>query len=69
MLMKASEISVGRRYFAKISGTVVTIRVLQVDEMVQPWTGRRVTKYRCLNERTNRVVLLSLMRLRGRAPA
>jgi hypothetical protein len=66
--MKANQIEVGGRYFAKISGNIVTIRVLQVDEMVQPWSGRQVTKYRCLNERTNRVVLLSLMRLRGVAP-
>jgi hypothetical protein len=66
--MKASEISVGARCLAKIGGTVVPVRVLQVEETTHPWTGRRVTKYRCLNERTNRVVLLSLMRLRGVAP-
>jgi hypothetical protein len=66
--MRASQISVGARCLAKISGTVVTVRVLQVEETIQPWSGRRVTKYRCLNERTNRIVLLSLMRLRGVAP-
>src|SRR5262249_18087797 len=63
--MKAAEIDVGGRYYAKISGRVVVVRVLRIVETSHAWSGRRTTKYQVLNEATGRVLSLSLMRFRG----
>ena len=66
--MKANEITVGGRYLAKISARVVVVRVLRIVETSHAWSGRRTTKYQCLNEATNRVLSLPLMRFRAAVP-
>jgi hypothetical protein len=63
--MKGNQIQVNGRYYAKVSGRVVVVKVLHIMETFHAWSGRRTTKYEVLNEATNRVLTLSVMRLRG----
>jgi hypothetical protein len=63
--MKANEVVVGGRYLAKISARVVVVRVLRIGDTSHAWSGRRTTRYECLNEATGRTLSLSLMRFRG----
>lgn len=51
--MTKSEIKVGGRYVAKVSGNMTTVRVDAIDER-SDWKGRTTTIYRVTNLKTGR---------------
>ncbi|MGE4105516.1 MAG: hypothetical protein AB7E74_26420 [Pirellulales bacterium] len=67
--MKRQDVHVGGRYLAKISGRLVTVRVLAIREIPPPPWGKDGDRWRtridCVNEATNRqITLASPQRLR-----
>lgn len=56
--MKISEVQVGGRYIAKVSGELTTVRVLGIREIPPPWHGSNSDRWRkridVINERTGR---------------
>ena len=72
--MKLSEIEVGGRYTAKVSGVVVVVRVVEIKEIPPPaWTPSWDARWRkiihAVNEATGRkITLRSPQRLRAKAP-
>ena len=55
--MKISEVEVGGRYAAKVSGNLTTVRVLAIREVPPAWHlpgGRWRTSIDVVNERTGR---------------
>jgi hypothetical protein len=68
--MKISEIAVGGRYVAKVSGTLTTVRVLDIREVPPSFGGTRwERRIDVVNERTGRkTIFASAARLRRAAP-
>lgn len=56
--MKLSEVQVGGRYIAKVSGTLTTVKVLGIREVPPPWHGATSDRWRTridvVNESTGR---------------
>jgi hypothetical protein len=65
--MKAKDIKIGSRYYAKVSGTVQAVRVIRtVERFGFSDTGR--THWICVNEKTQREIeVKSAQRLCGTA--
>lgn len=63
--MKNAEITIGTRYRARISGYFVTVLVLA--EAVKRGYRSDRKAFLCRNERTNRELVLTAAKLRGRA--
>jgi len=59
--MKARQVSIGGRYYAKISGKLVVVRVL----VQSPYTRGNLPLFYAVNEATGRRILISPRRLRG----
>ncbi len=70
--MKFSEIEIGGRYLAKVSGVMTTVRVLGIREIAPAWhadTGWR-KRIDVVNERTGRkLTFSSAAKLRRKAEA
>jgi hypothetical protein len=68
--MKKSEVQVGGRYHAKVSGRLAVVRVTQIEEVpAPPWSrgSRSRTLIYAVNEATGkRVTIRSPQRLRNR---
>lgn len=72
--MKLCEITVGERYTARVSGRLVTVKVLGFRDLPPPWhnphSGRWRKRIEVLNESTGRrLMLASAARLRSPAAA
>lgn len=70
--MKITDIQVGGRYVAKVSGVLTTVRVLALREAPPAWHGgsRWRTRIDVINERTGRkTTFASAARLRRPAPS
>jgi hypothetical protein len=59
--MKNKAVALGGRYYAKVSGNVVVVRVL----MQSPYMRGNMPLYYAVNESTGRRILISPRRLRG----
>ncbi len=65
--MKSSEIEVGGKYTAKVSGQIVTVRVDQIKEHYQRSSERWVDHYECTNLNTSRrITIKSCQRFRAK---
>jgi rubrerythrin len=63
--LKLSEVEVGGRYTAKVSGRVVTVRVVEIVQVEATRFGRARTSIEAVNEATGRrVSIRSPLRLR-----
>jgi hypothetical protein len=58
--MKASEVQIGQRYYAKVNNRVTTVRIVEQT----PYMRGRSPLYLAINERTNRKLMLTPRRLR-----
>ena len=54
--MKAKQIEEGKRYWCKVSGKVTTVTVTTIYSRWDTLRDREVTRYRCRNEKTGRVI-------------
>jgi hypothetical protein len=67
-MMKASQIKVGGKYIAKVSGKLTTVRVDSIRE-TGDWKGRTQTRYDVTNLETGRrTTFRSASKLRSQAP-
>ena len=65
--MKLSELEVGGRYTAKVSGRVQVVRVVAINEVPASRWSRAKTSIEAVNEATGRrITLRSAQRLRQR---
>jgi hypothetical protein len=65
--MKASDVEIGGRYTAKISGKVTVVRILEQRVRYDAFRGRERTTWVAVNEATGRRVdIRSAQRLRSR---
>ena len=65
--MKLSDVKIGGRYTAKVSGRIVTVRVVEIVEVEATRFGRARTSIEAVNEATGRrVSIRSPQRLRRR---
>jgi hypothetical protein len=63
--MKLSEVQVGGRYLAKVSGRLQVFRVVRVHTRYDSFRKREKTTIECVNERTGRTIMVrSSQRLR-----
>lgn len=69
--MKLDDIQIGGRYIAKVSGRLVTVRVIQIRKVPSPsWSSRSAwrTLIEATNEATGRTITIrSPQRLRAAA--
>ena len=54
--MKAKQIEEGKQYWCKVSGQVVTVTVTTIYSRWDTLRDQEVTRYRCRNEKTRRVI-------------
>jgi hypothetical protein len=69
--MKKREIEVGGRYLAKVSGALVTVRVIEIRQIPPPrWANRSASRtlYLAVSERSGRQITIRSAQ-RFRAPA
>ncbi len=65
--MKLSDVQVGSRYTAKVSGRIVTVRVVEIVEVPATRWSNAKTRIEAVNEATGRrVTIRSPQRLRRR---
>jgi len=65
--LKLSDVQVGGRYTAKVSGRVVTVRVVEIVEVEATRWSRARTRIEAVNEATGRrISIRSALRLRAR---
>ena len=63
--MKLSDVKIGGRYTAKVSGRVVTVRVVEIVEIQATRWSRAKTRIEAVNEATGRrISIRSALRLR-----
>ena len=66
--MKLSEVEIGGRYTAKVSGRIVTVRVVEIVAVEATRWSNAKTRIEAVNEATGRrVSIRSPQRLRSRA--
>jgi len=55
--MKSNEVEVGNRFTMKVSGNIVSVRVLEIYE-VGGGLMRTAKRYRCRSEKTGREIIV-----------